>query len=237
MATGNLGARERQNLFIDADDTLWENNIYFERAFDEFCDFLAHSSMSPAEIRAVLDEIEIVNSKIHGYGTATFGRNLSECYHHLVERDVRQEDLSTIMSFAERILDHPMELISGVEETLEYLSLRHDLTLMTKGNPEEQKLKLDRSGLAIYFGHTAIVKEKNEASYSDMVRERELDLARTWMIGNSPKSDINPALAAGLNAVFIPHPHTWRLERAEVSNGGRGKLIEIERFVDLQQHF
>jgi len=237
MATGNLGARERQNLFIDADDTLWENNIYFERAFDEFCDFLAHSSMSPAEIRAVLDEIEIVNSKIHGYGTGTFGRNLGECYHHLVERDVRQEDLSTIMSFAERILDHPMELISGVEETLEYLSLRHDLTLMTKGNPEEQKLKLDRSGLAIYFGHTAIVKEKNEASYSDMVRERELDLARTWMIGNSPKSDINPALAAGLNAVFIPHPHTWRLERAEVSNGGRGKLIEVERFVDLQQHF
>jgi putative hydrolase of the HAD superfamily len=237
MATGNLGARERQNLFIDADDTLWENNIYFERAFDEFCDFLAHSSMSPAEIRAVLDEIEIVNSKIHGYGTATFGRNLSECYHHLVERDVRQDDLSTIMSFAERILDHPMELISGVEETLEYLSLRHELTLMTKGNPEEQKLKLDRSGLAIYFGHTAIVKEKNEASYSDMVRERELELSRTWMIGNSPKSDINPALAAGLNAVFIPHPHTWRLERAEVSNGGRGKLIEVERFVDLQQHF
>jgi putative hydrolase of the HAD superfamily len=237
MATGNLGARERQNLFIDADDTLWENNIYFERAFDEFCDFLAHSSMSPAEIRAVLDEIEIVNSKIHGYGTATFGRNLSECYHHLVERDVRQEDLSTIMSFAERILDHPMELISGVEETLEYLSLRHELTLMTKGNPEEQKLKLDRSGLAIYFGHTAIVKEKNEASYADMVRERELELSRTWMIGNSPKSDINPALAAGLNAVFIPHPHTWRLERAEVSNGGRGKLIEVERFVDLQQHF
>jgi putative hydrolase of the HAD superfamily len=237
MATGNLGARERQNLFIDADDTLWENNIYFERAFDEFCDFLAHSSMSPAEIRAVLDEIEIVNSKIHGYGTATFGRNLSECYHHLVERDVRQEDLSTIMSFAERILDHPMELISGVEETLEYLSLRHELTLMTKGNPEEQKLKLDRSGLAIYFGHTAIVKEKNEASYSDMVRERELELSRTWMIGNSAKSDINPALVAGLNAVFIPHPHTWRLERAEVSNGGRGKLIEVERFVDLQQHF
>jgi putative hydrolase of the HAD superfamily len=141
------------------------------------------------------------------------------------------------MSFAERILDHPMELISGVEETLGYLSLRHELTLMTKGNPEEQKLKLDRSGLAIYFGHTAIVKEKNEASYSDMVRERQLDLARTWMIGNSPKSDINPALAAGLNAVFIPHPHTWRLERAEVSNGGRGKLIEVEQFKDLQEHF
>ena len=69
--------RERQHLIIDADDTLWENNIYFERAFDEFYEFLAHSSMSPAEVRAVLDEIETVNTKIHGYGAANFARNLT----------------------------------------------------------------------------------------------------------------------------------------------------------------
>ncbi len=80
-----------------------------------------------------------------------------------------------IMSFTEQILHHPIELIPGVEETLEYLSLRHDLTLFTKGNPEEQKLKLDRSGLAIYFGHTAIVKEKDAASYAALIRERQLD--------------------------------------------------------------
>ena len=237
MASGCLNPIGRQDLFIDADDTLWENNIYFERAFDDFCDFLAHSSMSPVEIRAVLDEIEIVNSRIHGYGTATFGRNLGECYRHLVEREVRSEDLSIIMSFAERILDHPMELIPGVEETLQYLAARHDLTLMTKGHPEEQKLKLDRSGLAIYFGHAAVVREKNQAAYSAMVNERKLEPSRTWMIGNSPKSDINPALAAGLNAVFIPHPHTWTLEREEVRSGGRGRLIELERFADLQEHF
>jgi len=237
MAAESLVPHQRQDLFIDADDTLWENNIYFERAFEEFCDFLAHSRMTPVEVRAVLDEIEIVNSKIHGYGTATFGRNLRQCYHHLVEREVRQEDITTILSFAERILDHPMELITGVEQTLEYLSLRHNLTLMTKGNPEEQKLKLDRSGLGIYFGHTAIVKEKDEACYSAMVRERKLEPLHTWMIGNSPKSDINPALAVGLNAVFIPHQHTWTLERDEVRNGGPGRLLQLERFADLREHF
>src|SRR5689334_814985 len=139
-----------QQLIIDADDTLWENNIYFERAFDEFCDFLAHSSMTPAEVRAVLDEIETVNNKIHGYGTANFARNLGECYHKLAEREIGEQDLSRVISFAEQIGHHPIELIPGVEETLEYLSLRHDLTLFTKGNLEEQKLKLDRSGLAIY---------------------------------------------------------------------------------------
>jgi len=229
--------RERQSLVIDADDTLWENNIYFERAFEQFCDFLAHSSMTPAEVRAVLDEIEIVNNKIHGYGTATFGRNLSECYRHLVEREVRPSDIPTILTFAERIVDHPMEVIAGVEETLRYLSVRHDLTLFTKGNPEEQKLKLDRSGLAIYFGHTAIVKEKDETSYAALANERGLDRARTWMIGNSPKSDINPALSVGLNAVFIPHPHTWTLERDEIRSCGPGKLLELGSFEELREHF
>ena len=227
----------RQALIVDADDTLWENNIYFERAFEEFCDFLAHSSMSPADVREVLDEIETVNNKVHGYGTANFARNLTQCYHRLVERDVCEDDLPRIMSFTEQILHHPIELIEGVEETLEYLSLRHDLTLFTKGNPEEQKLKLDRSGLGIYFGHTAIVKEKDAESYSALISERQLDPSRTWMIGNSPKSDINPALEVGINAVFVPHAHTWRLEHEEVRNGRKARLLEIQKFSELRSYF
>ncbi len=122
---------KRQHLIIDADDTLWENNIYFERAFDHFFDFLAHSHMTTEEVRLVLDEIELVNNKIHGYGTANFTRNLTECYHKLVQRKIETDDLAQIMSFTEQILHHPIEMIDGVEETLEYLSLRHDLTLFT----------------------------------------------------------------------------------------------------------
>ena len=236
MAARRVRLDERQHLIIDADDTLWENNIYFERAFDEFCDFLAHSSMSPPEVRAVLDEIETANNKIHGYGTANFARNLTECYHKLVERDLDPQDLPLIMSFTEQILHHPIELIGGVEDTLGYLSLRHDLTLFTKGNPEEQKLKLDRSGLAIYFGHTAIVKEKDAASYSALVQERHMVPERSWMIGNSPKSDINPALETGINAVFVPHQHTWRLEHEEVREGN-GRLLRLERFAELKDYF
>jgi putative hydrolase of the HAD superfamily len=236
VADGRVKIEERQHLIIDADDTLWENNIYFERAFDEFYDFLAHSNMTAAEVRAVLDEIETVNSKIHGYGTESFARNLEECYRKLVEREVRPQDLPQMISFAKRIVHHPMELISGVEETLEYLSPRHDLTLFTKGNPEEQKLKLDRSGLAIHFGHTAIVKEKNAGSYAALIEERGLNPERAWMIGNSPKSDINPALEAGLNAVFVPHPHTWSLEHEEVREG-RGRLLRLERFAQLKDFF
>ncbi|HJT87709.1 MAG TPA: HAD family hydrolase [Bryobacteraceae bacterium] len=226
----------RRHLIIDADDTLWENNIYFERAFDEFVEFLGHSSMKPQEIRAVLDEIETANAKIHGYGSLNFGRNLRQCYEHLVEREVAEEDLNTVMGFAERILECPMEVIEGVPETLEYLSLRHDLTLFTKGHEEEQKLKLDRSGLAVFFQHTAIVKEKDAAAYHKLVEEQWMDPDQTWMIGNSPKSDVNPALEAGLNAVFVPHAHTWVLEKQEI-RPGKGRLLVVERFADLREHF
>ena len=226
------------HLLIDADDTLWENNIYFERAFAEFCDFLDHSALEPTEVRVILDEIELANARVHGYGSANFGRNLRQCYERLAERDVHEADLQTVTRFAERILEAPMELIEGVAETLEYLAGRHDLILFTKGHPEEQKLKIDRSGLARWFGHTAIVKEKDAASYRRLVEERGLTPDLTWMIGNSPKSDINPALECGLNAVLVPHEHTWRLEHQEVSTPAPGRrLVTVDRFAELRGLF
>jgi putative hydrolase of the HAD superfamily len=224
-------------LMIDADDTLWENNIYFERAFEEFVEFLGHSSMTPQEVRDVLDEMEAANARIHGYGSLNFGRNLRQCYEHLAEREVREDDLQTVMGFAERILECPVEVIDGVAETLEYLSQRHDLTLFTKGHPEEQKLKIDRSGLGGFFAHTAIVKEKDADAYRRLVQERGMPADLTWMVGNSPKSDINPALEAGLNAVFVPHAHTWVLEKQEIRRPVNGRLLELERFGDLRRHF
>ena len=226
----------RQNLIVDADDTLWENNIYFEQAFDEFVEFLDHSQLSAREIRDVLDEIEAANNQIHGYGSLNFARNLRETYEDLAEREIAEDDIRTVMGFAERILECTMEVIEGVSETLEYLADRHDLTLFTKGHPEEQRLKVDRSGLAGYFGHTAIVKEKDRAAYEGLVAARGMKSAETWMIGNSPKSDINPALEAGLNAVFIPHAHTWVLEKAELREGP-GKLLVLGGFRELRKHF
>lgn len=226
----------RQHLIIDADDTLWENNIYFERAFDEFVDFLAHSTMTPGEIRAVLDGIEEANARVHGYGSVNFGRNLRQCYEKLAERVVADDDLQAVMRFAERILEQPVEIIDGVPDTLAYLAGRHELTLFTKGSLEEQKLKIDRSGLSEFFAHVAIVREKNATAYRTLVEERAMALERSWMIGNSPKSDVNPALEAGLNAVFVPHAHTWVLEKEEI-RPATGRLLTVERFTHLRVHF
>jgi len=123
-----------------------------------------------------------------------------------------------------------------VPETIEYLAASHDLTLFTKGHPEEQKLKIDRSGLGAFFHHTAIVKEKDVPAYLSLVAGRKMDPEVTWMIGNSPKSDINPALEAGLNAVFVPHAHTWILEKTEIRRG-KGSLLILESFAELKRHF
>jgi putative hydrolase of the HAD superfamily len=226
----------RQHLIFDADDTLWENNIYFEAAFDSFCDYLAHSSMSPVEVRAVLDEIEMANAKIHGYGSRNFARNLAQCYGRLAEREIAKHDLERVKEFAHAILEKPIELLDGVTETIAALASRHELTIFTKGDPEEQRLKIERSGLAPHFAHAAIVKEKNEAAYRRLAEERGFRSERTWMIGNSPKSDINPALAAGLNAVYVPHPRTWSLEQEDVPQG-HPRLLRVERFGDLGKYF
>lgn len=228
---------DRLHLIVDADDTLWENNVYFDDAFSEFVAYLEHSTLNAGEIRSILDEIELANSRVHGYGSLNFGRNLQQCFSKLAEREIAAGDLATVHRFALRILEQPLELFSGVEETLAYLSDRHEMTLFTKGNEEEQKLKIDRSGLGRYFAHAAIVKEKNVESYRQLVDARNIAPESAWMIGNSPKSDINPALDAGLNAVFIPHSTTWTLERQELRDPGPGCLVVLERFADLKDVF
>jgi putative hydrolase of the HAD superfamily len=230
-----MTAMERQHLLIDADDTLWENNIYFEDAFDRFCELLDHSKLKPAEVRAALDEIEIANNKVHGYGAHNFVRNLRQCFEKLVERGPETTHFEEIATYAHYIMGKPVELMPGVAETLPLLAARHELTLFTKGEHKEQSSKFERSNLARYFTHCEIVKEKNRPAYLDLVRRLGFDAPRTWMIGNSPKSDINPAIAAGLRAVYVPHERTWTLEREEIQSSER--LLVAEGFADLARIF
>jgi putative hydrolase of the HAD superfamily len=223
----------RYHLLMDADDTLWENNIYFEQAIHAFIAFLDHSRLTPQEVRAVLDEVE----RLMGYGSVNFTRSLVETYRRLAERELQDEDVQRVQQFGEQIRTHPLELLGGVRETLEYLSPRHDLLLLTKGDFEEQKLKVERSGIEHYFRQVEIVPEKNVATYHRLVEELQVDPRHVWVIGNSPRSEINPSLAAGLNAVFIPHPHTWHFEHEEVRKAGNGQLLTLSAFSELRNHF
>jgi putative hydrolase of the HAD superfamily len=227
-----------QTLLIDADDTLWENNIYFERAIAAYISWLDHREYSHQQVREKLNEVERENVRQHGYGLVSFRRALVACFEQLSTGPITPEKHERIMSFAQSIADQEIELLEGVAETLPVLASRHRLILMTKGNQAEQADKLARSGLAQHFTAVEIPREKNPDAYRDVCSKYELAPHTTWMIGNSPKSDINPALACGLHAVYIHHPHTWILEHELRDAAPAGQhLLEVESFGDLLKWF
>ncbi len=227
-----------QTLLIDADDTLWENNIYFERAIAAFTSFLDHREHTPYEVRQTLNACERANILAHGYGLASFTRSLVDCFERLNPEPTTDDQRERIRGFARAIAVQEIELLAGVDETLGELASRHRLILMTKGNHAEQADKVSRSGLARYFSAVEIVPEKEPAMYKAVLERHGLDTRTTWMLGNSPKSDINPALAAGLNAVFLFHKDTWVLEHAELDPAPAGQtLIELDAFPKLAAYF
>lgn len=229
----------RQHLLIDADDTLWENNVYFEQAFEDFVTFLNHEHLTRSEIQAIMDELQIANRSSHGYGARSFARSLRDTFRRVAGAEEDDPDLEAVEQLGLRILDQHFEFIDGVMETIAALRPHHDLYLVTKGHQDEQRAKVERSGIETFFDAILISEEKNAATYRSAVATLELDAGRTWMIGNSPRSDINPALQAGINAVFIPHPRTWHLEVEEVSDGTdtEGDLLHLASFRDLQYVF
>ncbi|MGN9812499.1 HAD family hydrolase [Micromonospora sp. BQ11] len=225
-----------QVLVFDADDTLWENNVVFERVIDDFLKWLDHPTLDRTEIRAILDDIERANAVTHGYGSKVFLHSLGECLARLRERPVTDAERRDIDDLARALVEHEVELMPGVAEALDDLAGRHELLLLTKGAPEEQQRKLDACGLLHHFGAAHIVREKDVDTYRWLAREHDFDPARAWMIGNSPKSDILPARAAGMNAVFIPNANTWVLEHDELDPTDTG-VLRLAAFGDLLRHF
>jgi putative hydrolase of the HAD superfamily len=227
-----------QTLLIDADDTLWENNIYFERAIARFISFLNHHEFTPEKVREVLNDVERECIVKHGYGLHSFAHALVDTFERLTTEPVTPELHAQVRSFANSIENHPIEFLPEVPETLEYLAARHRLILVTKGAMDEQTGKIERSGLKHHFAAAEIVAEKDVATYAHIMETYTCDRCSTWMVGNSPKSDINPALAAGLHAVFVPHGDTWILEHEEVNPAPESqRLLIVGGFAELREHF
>jgi len=228
----------RQTLLVDADDTLWENNVYFERAIAEFISFLNHRERSPAEVREILNDVERECIISHGYGLHSFTHALVKTFERLSAEPITPALHETIHGFSRAIAEQPVQVLPRVPETLHYLQARHKLILVTKGDLKEQSGKVHRSGLKEYFSSVEIVPEKQVDDYRAIVSKHDLVSQQTWMVGNSPKSDINPALGAGLNAVFVPHDDTWVLEHEEVAQPSPpSRLLIVNQFSELTDHF
>jgi putative hydrolase of the HAD superfamily len=233
-----MDRRTGQTLLIDADDTLWENNVYFERAITAFISYLDHRVHTAEEVREHLNACERSTIAHYGYGLQSFRRSLVDCFEQLSHSPVTPEKHARIMAFAESIAIAEIELLPDVEATLQELRTRHRLIVVTKGAPSEQNDKLERSGLRELFAAVEVLPEKHEAAYRSLQEKHGCEARSTWMIGNSPRSDINPTLAAGLNAVFIPHDLTWALEHEVIDQPAEAeRLMELGGFAELLQYF
>lgn len=222
----------QRTLLIDADDTLWENNIYFEQVMHEYLEKLAGLGVSRQQAEQLLWQTEQRNVKTTGYGSKAFCQSM-----HQVARELGCTDLEPWILERERwICNHPIEFMPGVQETLSLLHAKNRLIVVTKGRPDEQLGKLQRSGLEKYFHATEVVFEKHVQTYRDLAAKYQLAGDATWMIGNSPRSDINPAKAAGLGTVFIPYHTTWQHELEEISPNG-GETLVLKNFGELREHF
>jgi len=235
---------EQQVLLIDADDTLWETNLKFERTVASFCELVRPLGYPDDHVRRQVDTAERANIARRGYGARSFLLTLEEVYLGLAGHRALDSHLEEIRRFARLLVEEPPRLYDGVPETLAYLAPRHRLFYFSKGDAAEQARKLALSGLERFFAAHEIVPEKNEAAYRALVARHALPPAETWMVGNSPRSDINPALAVGLNAVFIPSAHNWEYENEEIRSGPfipsgveGGRLLFLKSFHDLREHF
>lgn len=199
-------------VFVDADDTLWENYRWFEAVLAEWTDVLARHGVDRALATRTLHETEDRNIPVTGYGAAPFVRSVVEAFHLLVPHadHATRDDVAHFAKRAEAtIRSHPIELLAGVADAIPLLARHARVVVMTKGQEDEQLAKVDRSGLAAHFHAVHVVAEKHPQAYLDAVTRFGVRAADCWMVGNSPASDIQPALEAGLAAVHVAHASPW----------------------------
>lgn len=224
-------------LLVDADDTLWENNVYFDSVISRTALRLAEYGVSTERTRGALLAIERQRTRAHGYGSLNFGASLEVLCEHVGIGAALDEIRPFLRAEIASLRRKRLELLPDVVETLAYLRRRHRVVLFTKGNHDEQWDKVVRSGLRDLFHQVDVVREKDAHAYADAARRLGVNPAQAWMIGNSPKSDILPARAAGFGAVFVPHPGTWALELAELPETQDPGILRVEQFAELTTIF
>ncbi len=197
---------------FDADDTLWVNETLFRDAELEFCALLK-DFMPEDECNRRLFDIEMKNLPMYGYGIKPFTLSLIEAAIEFSEGKVSNSTISEIIGIGKRMLEAPIELIDGIEETLKYLSSKYRLIMATKGDLLDQERKLIKSGLEPYFHHIEIVSDKQPKHYKKLVNHLDIFPGEFLMVGNSVKSDILPVLEIGGHAFHIPFHTTWEHER------------------------
>jgi putative hydrolase of the HAD superfamily len=197
---------------FDADDTLFVNEPYFQETEQKFCNLMS-DYLSQQGLSQELFRIEIQNLELYGYGIKGYILSMIEAAMNISNKTISIEVISKIIEYGKELLEKPIELLDGVEETLSKLHRKYKLIVATKGDLKDQQSKLHRSGLGHYFHHIEVMADKQEVNYIKLLKRLEINADEFFMIGNSLKSDVLPVLAIGGFAVHIPFHTTWEHEK------------------------
>ncbi|AVP97475.1 haloacid dehalogenase [Ahniella affigens] len=220
-------------LAFDADDTLWHSEIHFRDAQQAYERILAHYlDVADAVVHQRLLEVERRNVKRFGYGAKGMTLSMIEAAITLTEGRISGHHVQAILEIGHGVLEHPVELLPHVEETVAELAKRQVLVLITKGDLFHQEAKVARSGMGRYFRRIEIVSEKDVPTYQRLLEELNVSPDRFMMVGNSPKSDIQPVLALGGHGVLIPYPILWEMERSEPISPDTPRFAQV---ADIRQ--
>lgn len=202
---------------FDGDDTLWHHERLFTDISARFRELLAHH-VEGRTLDELLLATELSNLKLFGYGVKGYGLSLIETAVEVSNGEVTGEEIEVILAWIKEMLADPVELLPGVQETIDALSGEYRLGIVTKGDLFDQEGKIARSGLGDRFDHVAIVSEKDDATYRRVFAEWRVPPERVLMVGNSVRSDVEPPLAIGAQAVHVPYHVTWDHEIVEASS-------------------
>lgn len=217
---------------FDADDTLWENEVHYHAGKRSFAALLARH-VPEARSLSLLDEIEVRNVGVYGYGIKSFSLSMVEAAARLVPDRLAPSVVQAVLDISKEMLRTPVVLLAGVPEVLERLAADYALLLLTKGDLFEQQIKIARSGIADRFMATRVLHDKTSDVYARTLRELGVPPAEFVMVGNSLRSDIQPALELGARAVFVPHPLTWSHEHVETGLLPQAGWVEIVALTEL----
>ena len=199
---------------FDADDTLFVNEPYFQETEEKFCG-LMNDYLSKQGISQELFKVEIDNLPLYGYGIKGYILSMIEAAMKISNKTISIQVVDKILEYGKELLQRPIELLDGVEETLQALHGKYKLVVATKGDLLDQRRKLHNSGLGHYFHHIEVMSDKQEKDYHDLLGRLEIQPEEFFMIGNSLKSDVLPVLGIGGHAVHIPFHTTWAHEKID----------------------
>lgn len=220
------------HIAFDADDTLWHNEPIFNLTQDRIAELL--SPWAPASsLGEHLTRVERRNLHLYGYGAKGFTLALLETALEISEGQVSGEVMQQILDAGKGMLEHPVELLPHVTETLKPLAAEHPLMLITKGELFHQESKIARSGLADQFQVIEIVSEKDPETYQQLLARHDIDPERFVMVGNSVKSDILPVVKIGGNAIHVPYESTWVLDRVEHQGAEEEGFFEAANLAEV----